>query len=359
MASAIELAGRGVAVDLVEIDPNWRSYGAGISLNGAIFRVFRQLGIMDDFLAQGFAADGAKVHAPHGQLIAEIPTPRVAGAEYPGGGAIMRPVLARILAERTRGAGVNVVLGETFASIDAGTDGVEVTFQSGRGATYDLLIGADGLFSSVRARLFPAAPAPRFVGQSVWRTVVPRDPEVRCVSMWVAPKVKLGMHPVSKDQMYIFITVDEPTKPDVSPRDMVGTVHRLLEPFDFPLLDRVRPHITTDSAIVYRPLEALLMPRPWSAGRVVLIGDAVHATTPHMAAGACLGMEDAVVLVDELAKTDALADALSAFEQRRWERCRTVVENSLRLAEIEIQNGDKREHTQVMQQTAMTLAGAV
>jgi len=101
------------------------------------------------------------------------------------------------------------------------------------------------------------------------------------------------------------------------------------------------------------------MPRPWSRGRVVLIGDAVHATTPHMASGAGIGIEDAIVLAEEIDKADTIPAGLAAFEERRWERCRMVVENSGRLGEIEITGGDREEHARLMRETAMALAAPI
>jgi 2-polyprenyl-6-methoxyphenol hydroxylase-like FAD-dependent oxidoreductase len=115
--SAIELRKRGITVDLVEIDPRWQSYGAGISLGGATLRVLRTLGVLDAFLEAGYAADGAEVYRPDGTHITTLPTPRVAGDDVPGGGAVMRPVLAAILAKATRTADVKVMLGHTFTSI--------------------------------------------------------------------------------------------------------------------------------------------------------------------------------------------------------------------------------------------------
>ena len=92
---------------------------------------------------------------------------------------------------------------------------------------------------------------------------------------------------------------------------------------------------------------------------MVLIGDTVHATTPHLAAGACIGIEDALVLAEELGRATEVSDALAAFETRRWERCRMVVENSFRLGEIEMTNGSKDEHAQIMRQTLMALAAPI
>lgn len=356
MAAAIEFARRGIAVDLIEIDQEWRSYGAGISLNGAIFRVFNSLGVMDRFLQEGFAGDGGRIHLANGIQIAEIPTPRVAGPDLPGAGAIMRPVLARILSERVRALGVNVHLGQSFAAIDDKGDKVEITLTSGAVISADLVVGADGLFSKVRQTLFPDAPQPKYAGQSVWRAVLPRDPEVDCVKIFVGPKVKLGFNPVSETEMYLFLTEDQPAKQRFTEAELAGRLLELMAPFQFPIMDRIRPQISATASIVHRPLEALLLPRPWSRGRVVLIGDAAHATTPHLAAGACIGMEDAIVLADEVTRSADLASGLADFEERRWDRCRMVVENSLRLGEIEIADGDKREHAELMRATAMRIA---
>ena len=356
MAAAIELRKQGANVDLVEIDPGWRSYGAGISLGGATLRAFRQLGILEAFLARGNAADGVELFLPHGHAIGKLPTPRIAGPDVPGGGAIMRPVLAAILAEATRASGTNVRLGHTFTSIEQDTDGANVTFTDDQRRRYDLVIGADGLYSKVRDTVFPGAPRPAYSGQAVWRAVLPRPPEVQTAMMWMGGKVKPGVNPVSGDQMYLFLTEARPTNDHVDASQFAPMLQALLADFSDPRLQAIRAQITPQSQIVFRPLEGLLMPRPWYQGRVVMIGDTVHATTPHMASGACIGIEDALVLADELGRADTLADGLAAFQQRRWERCRMVVENSARLGEIEIANGDKDEHGRIMRETLMALA---
>lgn len=356
MSAAIELRKTGAEVELVEIDPEWRNYGAGISLGGATLRAFRQLGILDAFLAHGSAHDGVSLRLPHGVQIGELPTPRIAGADVPGGGAIMRPVLAGILADATRKSGTRVHLGCTFSTIEQDAEGVEVRFTDGRRERYDLLVGADGLHSKVRQAVCPEAPQPRYSGQGVWRAVLPRPPEIRTATMWVGPRIKPGVNPVSKEEMYLFITEPRPVNEHVDPATFVEQVRALLADFPAPELQQIRRQLGPDSLVVYRPLEALLVPRPWFRGRIVLIGDAVHATTPHLASGACIGIEDALVLAQELARHDDPAPALAAFEERRWERCRMVVQNSARLGEIEIAGGDKDEHARVMRESLTALA---
>lgn len=357
MSAAIALRRGGHGVDLVEIDPGWRSYGAGISLGGATLRAFRTLGILDEFLKHGHAADGVDVHLPHGPKIASLPTPRVAGPDVPGGGAVMRPVLARILADATRASGAQVHLGCTFTTIEQDAEGVEVAFTDGRRARYDLVIGADGLYSRVREAVFPDAPKPRYVGQAVWRAVLPRPAEIQTATMWVGPRIKAGVNPVSKDKMYLFVTEDRAVNERIDPAQFAALLSGLLAGFAAPVVQQMREQLADPNArIVYRPLEGMLMPLPWHSGRVQLIGDAVHATTPHLASGACIGIEDAIVLAEELQRHGDVAAACDAFEARRWERCRMVVENSGRLCEIEIHGGDKEEHQNIMRESLMALA---
>ena len=359
MSAAIELRKRGAQVDLVEIDSGWRSYGAGISLGGATLRAFRTLGILERFLAEGAASDGVHLRAPHGAPIGELPTPRLAGPDVPGGGAIMRPVLARILADATRASGAEVRLGCSFASIKQDAEGVDVTFTDGQRRRYDLVVGADGLYSKTRDWLLPDAPRPQYSGQAVWRAVLPRPADLQTITMWMGGPVKPGLNPVSASEMYLFVTEFRPDNQFVEPATFAPTLQALLAGYPDPMLQAVRSQLGEASQIVFRPLEGLLVRGPWYSGRVVLIGDTVHATTPHLASGACIGIEDALVLAEEVARHVEVDAALAAFQARRWERCRMVVENSARLGQIEMENGSRDEHGQIMRQTLMALAAPI
>lgn len=149
--------------------------------------------------------------------------------------------------------------------------------------------------------------------------------------------------------MYLYYTEARPTMDKFfEDHERVPHLTSLLEEFTAPEMVAIRENLGSSSQIIYRPLEGMLMPRPWYKGRVLLMGDCVHATTPHLASGAGMGHEDAVVLAEEFSKGGELTDILERFQNRRRERCRMIVSNSGRPGEIEKSGGPKEEHMQIM-----------
>jgi 2-polyprenyl-6-methoxyphenol hydroxylase-like FAD-dependent oxidoreductase len=359
LSAAIALRQHGVAVRLVEIAADCGAYGAGISIGGATLRALGTLGVLEEYFRNGHGCEATEIRTPDDQPIQVIPAPRLAGANVPGNGAVMRPVLARILHDAAVKAGAQVRLLTTVEDLrDEGED-VFARLSDGSEDRFDLVIGADGLLSKMREAILPDAPSPAYNGQSVWRAVLPRLPEVDHTMLWVGQSTKVGLNPVSATEMYVFVNENRPTRDRVPDEQLVDGLKALLAPYPAPLVQAARELIGPDSQVIFRPLEGMLVPLPWHKGRIVLIGDAVHATTPHLASGAGIGIEDAIVLAEECDATSDLEAALGAFEQRRWERCRMVVHNSGRLGEIEVENGDKGEHARLMEQSFRLLAEAI
>lgn len=359
LSAAIALCRDRHTVDLVEIDDTWTTYGAGISIGGATLRALQSLGVLERFLEEGYAGDGTEIRTPAGQCIAELPTPRIAGPDVPGNAAVMRPVLARILADAALAAGASARLGTTFSAIEQASDKASVIFTDESRADYDLVIGADGLRSAVRSLIFPEAPAPSYNGQGVWRAVLPRPKGIDHTILWVGEELKVGVNPVSNTEMYLFVNENRPDNDRIEEQELLPHLKALLATFPAPEVQAIRDQLSAAADIIFRPIERLLLARPWYQGRVVLIGDAVHATTPHLASGAGIGIEDAIVLPEELRRASSIDAALSAFQERRWPRCQMVVENSGRLGEIEVNHGDKGEHAELMRRSFMALAESI
>lgn len=355
MSLGICLRDMGVAADIVEINATWGTYGAGISLTGPALRALKRLGVLDCVEREGFCADRARFCDRVGNVIAEPPAIRTLGDDIPNGGAIMRPVLHSILADATSEAGVGVRLGLTVSTIDDTGSDVDVTFSDGSHASYELVVGADGINSHVRSLLFPDAPAPKFTGQGCWRAVAPRPRGIEGPHIFLGGSVKAGVNPVSQTEMYLFVLQHVPTNPRMQDTDLHRPLADLLKEFGGPI-GRVRDDLGPHSRVVYRPLERLLLPPPWYKGRVVLIGDAAHATTPHLASGAGIGLEDAIVLSESLAQETTIQDALQRFMERRFDRCKLVVENSARLGELEMQAAPIEQQAALSRTTAAALA---
>lgn len=350
MTAAIALSRQGVAVTLIDADPKWRVYGAGISVTGVSLRAFDALGVLDQVRARGHVGAGMRGRSVSGEILFQTPVPDNPKPVQQGGG-IMRPVLHEILSGAVREAGVSVRLGVKVSSLTQDEGGVDVAFDDGSAGRFDLLVGADGIYSQVRKMIFPQAPEPQFTGQGCWRVVAPRPAEVDRTEMYLGGPVKLGINPVSRDEMYMFILEHVPHNPFFEEEQLVPHVRALLEPFGG-AVPAVRESIVRPDQVNYRPLEWLLLPQPWSAGRVVLIGDAAHATTPHMASGAGMAAEDGLVLAEELGRTQDVPTALEAFTQRRFERARLVVETSVRTGALEMA-GDRSNDGPAMLAAAM------
>ncbi len=357
MSVAIALRHRGVAVDLVDIDPEWRVYGAGITITGPTLRAFNRLGIIDAVAREGYFSDRVEFYSADGTLISTLDTP-VLEPGIPAAGGILRPTLHRIMSERTVADGTNVRLGVTIDGFVEDDDGVDITFSDGTSGRYDAVIGADGSHSRLRGKLFPAAPKLEFTGQGCWRILAPRPPSVTCSQIWFGPECKVGMNPCSPDSMYMFATTRMPGNPHVAEDQLLDGMRDILAPFGGVVAD-VRAGLGPDSAPNYRPLFAMILPAPWNVGRIGLIGDAVHPTTPHMATGAGLSIEDGIVLADELLRADSVVAGWTAFTMRRWERARLVVENSVQIGRFEQEGGRDSDVRTLMSTTTRALTEAI
>jgi 2-polyprenyl-6-methoxyphenol hydroxylase-like FAD-dependent oxidoreductase len=335
MSTAISLAKAGYAVELVEQDSDWGALGAGLTVLGSTLRALSHLGVLDEVMREGYFARGNNIYSYKGNLLTVRPGMQMPDADLPSGGGILRPTLHKILANEVKRSGVVVRLGMTYVSVSQSDHDVRVTFSDGSESSYGLLVAAEGLTSRMRNLLFPSAPQPKFTGQGCWRLVADRPAEIDRSSFYVGGSVTVGTVPVSQEQMYVWILEHVPDNPWVDAATQHLALAELLKDFGG-VVGLLRDKLSPASTIVYRPLEALLLPQPWFEGRILLSGDAAHATTPHLASGAGIGVEDGVVLAQELQRASSLESALQAHMARRFERCRMVVQSSVHIGEVEM-----------------------
>lgn len=347
LTAAIALRAKGHRVTVIERDPDWSVYGVGIIQQSNVIRAMAQLGLIDEYVANGVGFDAVEIYMPDGTRVARVPSPRLVEG-YPANMGIGRPALHKLLGDRTIAAGAHVLLGVTVTTLEDDGDGVNVMLSNKTSARYDLVIGADGVYSQTREHLFPDAAKPAFTGQAVWRYNLPRPADLDALHVYNGP-TGVGLVPISADLMYVYVTTPEPDNPRY-PREGLAAQMRAKMANCAPAIRELAMRITNDDEVVYRPLEALLVEGPWHRGRIVLLGDAVHATTPHLGQGAGMAIEDSIVLAEELERHDDIESALAAYRERRFERCAYIVNQSVAICMGQIGKGPPVDNAKATQE---------
>jgi 2-polyprenyl-6-methoxyphenol hydroxylase-like FAD-dependent oxidoreductase len=243
-----------------------------------------------------------------------------------------RPKMAELLANAAVEAGAKVRLAATVESFADDGDGVDVVFSDGDTGRYDLLVGAEGVRSQIRARLgIDVGPQP--VGMGIWRVHARRPAEVQNTELcYDGPCYIAGYTPTGPETLYAYLVEPAQDRFADTPEQKVATMRELAAPYRGPW-EEIREDITDAERINYTWFEHLLIEGPWHRGRAVVIGDAAHTCPPTLALGAAMALEDASVLAEMLLSSDRLDQALfDAFVARRMPRAKPVVEGSMQLA---------------------------
>ncbi len=359
MTAAIALGRRGIASEIVELATDWRPAGIGIGLQSPPMRALRELELLEPLLERSEHHAVINMMRPDGVKVAEMPQMNVLGAGDPPFITMSRMTLHEVLELPLRQIGVRVRLGVTVSGVIEQAGEAEVTFTDGRTVRYDLVVGADGVNSTVRPMLLANSPVPVYAGQVIWRLDVRRPHALERYTMMIGRETRIGLVPISSARAYIWM-LDSSAGPDRPPAaQLVDMLQERLAAYAF-VVPEVAAQITEPAQIDFRALQWLLLDPPWGRGRAVLIGDAAHATTPHMAWGVGLAIEDAVVLA-ELAAAGAEGPELTRrLSERRFERCRMVVEGSLQLSRWEREpDAPGADPTRLIRETFAALAAPI
>jgi 2-polyprenyl-6-methoxyphenol hydroxylase-like FAD-dependent oxidoreductase len=353
LTAAIALRQRGFEVEVIEKDPDWAVYGVGIIQQSNVVRAMDQLGLLDDYLGAAFGFDHVDVFGPDGRQLAHVPSPKLVDGR-PANLGVARPALHKVLGDRVLAAGARVRLGVTARQLEDDGAGVDARFSDGSTGRYDLVVGADGVNSDTRSKILPEGPSPEFTGQGVWRYNFPRPAEVDCLKAYEGA-MGMGLVPLSQNLMYMYVTTPEPGNPRY-PRQGLAAAMRSKLDGAAPALAELARGITDDEAVVYKPLDCILLTGPWHRGRIVLLGDAVHATTPHLGQGAGMAIEDGVVLADELAKAASPEEAFTSYRERRFERCALTVRLSRAICDGQLGKGPPMDTAKAAAEMAQAMA---
>jgi 2-polyprenyl-6-methoxyphenol hydroxylase-like FAD-dependent oxidoreductase len=335
LSAAIAVRRAGLDVDLVEINQTAKVYHVGIIVQGNFIRAMAALGIADEAVAVGYPQSGLELRNLQGAVLADVPGVKLAGDRYPSDLGMARPALHKVLTDAAVARGANLRFGITFERIEQSSDRVDVTFTDGTRGRYDIVIGADGLHSRVRSTFFGSAHVPKFTGQGVWRYNVPRPAAITRMFMCSGLEGgKCGFVPLTQQTGYMLLVQSEPGNPHHPPETLAEIFRGRLASCGG-IVAELRDQITDSSQVVYRPLQTVFVPAPWHNGRVLLIGDAAHSTTPHLGQGAAQAVEDAVVLGELLGVLQPYDAVFTTFMQRRYDRCKFICESSEQIGKWE------------------------
>lgn len=327
LCAALALRRVGVAVEIAEIDPRWAFDDFGVIVHSNFIRAMAALGVASEAVALGFPYHGIELLDLAGNSVGHIESVRLAGAEYPSELGMSMPSLHKVLASAALAAGADVRLGVTFRELRQHPDRVSVTFTDGSVGSYDLVVGADGVHSGVRSVVFGEHLEPHATGYFRWRCKVPRPKAlIRALSCAGLPgRGRCGFLPLTASTGCVTMLVREPPGAFYSQDELADVARQHLADCDG-VMGQLRDSITDSSKVVCRPLELLMVPAPWYRGRVLLIGDAAHAMSAHLAQGAAQAAEDGVVLGELMGQGLSVPQVLNSFMERRFSRCCALAE---------------------------------
>lgn len=338
LTAAIALEKIGVKTEIVELKKEWNVYGVGIFQPPNALRALNEIGVAEKCLQQGFSFSGTAFCDAQGNQFGDPNPPRIEG--YPGLNIISRRSLHEILLQEAQSCGVKIRMGITVEDIDNQENHVDVKFTDGSTVTVDLVIGADGVHSKVRDLLFGKVQQ-EYVGQACWRYELPRPKNLMNSVLYYGKKAKAGLVPMSEEKMYLLLMSAEPGNPRMPDDRMHELLRDRLQEFGG-MVAEAREQITDPASVVYRPIFSFILPSPWYKGRTVLVGDAVHCSTPHLGQGASIAIEDVIVLAELLKNGTDIPQVLNTFMERRYERCRLLVDSSYQLVQWELMEWEGR-----------------
>jgi 3-hydroxybenzoate 6-monooxygenase len=364
LAAALTLARKGLPSVLLEQAPEFGEIGAGIQLGPNIFKMFEYLGLT--------AAINQVVYFPPamsmrdvrtGEQVVRVPLGDVARAAYNGFayGVIYRADLHQVLQDACKAQPlVELRTNAKVTSYTQNEHGVMVQLANGQSVEGAALVGADGLWSSIRESIVGDG-KPRVSGHIAYRAVLKKadvPPELWNdeVQLWGGEKTHLVTYPLRRGELFNLVAVFHSDKYDEG-WNTFGDTAELAERFKdaHPTVRALLGKIETWKMWVLCDREPV---KNWTQGRVTLLGDAAHPMLQYLAQGAGQAIEDAVVLAEAAAHTQGdYEHAFKLYNQERYLRTSRVQLTARFYGDIYHASGVMRELRNQLFQSGTESAG--
>ena len=313
LTAAIALRGMGIEAQILERAPELREVGAGVGLWANAIHVFDRLGLGPAVRELGGGRLGGAVATHQGRHLTSQPAAVLEARWGAPTIAVLRSDLQALLLAALPQE--TIALGVEVTDLKLGSGQVELSLRGGEIIGADLVVGADGLRSVVRAHLLGEDP-PRYRGYTAWRGVAPPGTARLdgASELWGRGE-RFGLMPARDARVVWYASANVPE----GSRGLDGEREELLGRFGawpdpIPAVLQAMP----EERIVRNDVYDRPVTRRWVSRQVALLGDAAHPMTPDLGQGACQAIVDAWVLADSIRRGDNTKDALEEYERRRW-----------------------------------------
>lgn len=327
-AAGIALARAGIDCEIYEAYPekSGKSAGAFLTITANGQDALDAIGAARPVLEASFPATRLRLFDWRGTQAGDFPL----GRDHPCSRTITRAGLSAILRREAAERGVPVRYGKRLVGAATSPRGqVTVSFSDGTHATANLLVGADGIHSPVRALIDPDAPAPRYTGLVIACGYAPGQLDAAGAegySMYYGRRAFFGCTRGPDDRTWWFarIPADEPVAVRLAAG---GDTDQLASAFDDDATPAAAVIRATPGPITVTAAQDIVHLPTWSSHAMIVIGDAAHPASPRTTQGASLAIEDAAILAQSLRDIPAIPDALAVFERLRRDRVEHVVQS--------------------------------
>lgn len=328
---AVALQQQGVDAHVYEAAGVLQPVGAGIWVPTNALQALDSLGMSKRVVALGVLLTAIELHAVEAGLLQTLDLQQIRAQFGYTTISIHRALLQQVLVEALRPGTLH--LGRRFTHFQQDRERVYVHFDDGTRAEGELLIGADGIHSTVRAQLFPDA-CLRYSGQTCYRgianTTLPAGLHPVCREIWGGAN-RFGFSAVDEESVYWFAPVSAPARQKLT-EDIIPFLGNRYRAFPAPVPALIR-NTKPEDVFLTDLYDLAPLARYWQ-GRVVLLGDAAHAMTPNLGQGGAQAIEDGVALARQVACNSDPTLAFHRYQRQRRPRARRLVQQSWWMGQI-------------------------
>ncbi len=330
LTAAIALNKAGIKTSIFEAAPSIKAVGAGLALGANAMLAFKKLEMIDEVVKCGRVLPSFSIFDEKGKLVTRTDNKALSNKYGIDNFTIHRAALHQLLFSKIDSQ--SVYLNKRAVDVAQKEDTIIVKFQDGSMHETNYLIVADGIHSSIRKKILPDI-EPRYAGYTCWRAVIDNSHLniLESSETW-GTNGRFGIVPLADKKIYWFACVNAKQNDGALKYYKTKELLNIFKNFHAPISAILKE--TKDEDILWNDIVDLQPIKQYAYNNILLIGDAAHATTPNLGQGACQAIEDAVILADEMGKTEYYKQAFEVFEKRRLKRTHTIINTSLAIGKV-------------------------